>query len=58
MYTGLRVISMYIREKGIKSCLQPIIGVFRDDLGNIKGTIIVHGVQIFYRGKGKAINVW
>ena len=43
MYTILRSISVYIREKGIKSHVQKIIGVFRDDLGNIKGTKIVHG---------------
>ena len=42
MYAGLRVISAYIREKGIKSHVQKIIGVFRDDLGNIKGTKMVH----------------
>ena len=57
MYTGLRVISAYIREKGIKSHIQQIIGVFRDDLGNIKGTKIFHGVQRVCRGIGKAINV-
>ena len=57
MYAGLRVISAYIRDKGIKSCIQQIIGVFRDDLGNIKGTILVHGVQRVYRGTGKAIKV-
>ena len=37
MYMGLRVISTYIREKGIKIRIQQIIGVFRDDLGNMKG---------------------
>ena len=58
MYVGLRVISTYIRKKGIKSHIQQIIGVFRDDIGNIKGTILVHGVQRVYRGIGKAINVW
>ena len=42
MYMGLRVISVYICEKGIKSHIQQIIGVFRDDLGNVKGTKIVH----------------
>ena len=57
MYMGLRVISTYIREKGIKSHIQQIIGVFRDDLGNIKGTMMVYGVQIFCRGIGKAIKV-
>ena len=57
MYMGLRVISEYMREKGIKSRAHKIIGVFRDDLGNIKGTIIVHGVQIVCRRTGKAIKV-
>ena len=51
------VISAYIHEKGIKSGVQQIIGVFMDDIGNIKGTKIVHGVQRFCRGTGKAINV-
>ena len=58
MYAGLGVISAYIHEKGIKSHAQKILSVFRDDLGNIKGTNIVHGVQRVYRGTGKAINVW
>ena len=44
MYAGLRVISVYTHEKGIKSRVQQIMGVFRDDLGNIKGTKIVHVV--------------
>ena len=57
MYTGLRVISMYIRKKGIKSHIQQIIDVFRDDIGNIKGTILVNGVQRVYKGIGKEINV-
>ena len=57
MYTGLRVISMYIREKGIKSRIQQIIGVFRDDIGNIKGTIMVYGVQRVRRRTWKAIKV-
>ena len=57
MYVGLRVISTYIGEKGIKSSVQQIMNVFRDDLGNIKGTKIVHGVQIFCRGTGMAIKV-
>ena len=35
---------LYIREKEIKIRIQQIIGVFRDDLGNIKGTKMVHGV--------------
>ena len=57
MYAGLRSIFAYIWEKGIKSHVQQIIGVFRDDLGNIKGTIMVHGVQRVCRGIGEAIKV-
>ena len=57
MYAGLGVISMYICEKGIKIRVQQIMSVFRDDLGNIKGTKMVHGVQRVYRGTGKAINM-
>ena len=57
MYAGLRVISVYIRENGFKSCVWQIMHVFRDDLGNIKGTKIVHEVQRLYRGIGKAINM-
>ena len=38
MYVVLRVISEYICEKGIKSRVQQITSVFRDHLGNIKGT--------------------
>ena len=57
MYAGLRVISAYIHEKGIKSHIHQIIGVLRDYLGNIKGTKIVHGVQRVCRGIGKAIKV-
>ena len=53
MYAGLRVISPYIREKWIKSHVQQIIGVFRDDLRNIKGTKIVHGVQDYIEGHGR-----
>ena len=56
-YVGLMVISAYIHEKGVKSHIQPIIGVFRDDLGNIKGTILVHGIQRVYRGTRKAITM-
>ena len=55
MYMGLRVKSAYIREKGIKSHIQQIMSVFRDDLGNIKGTKIVHGVKRVCRGTWKAI---
>ena len=58
MYMGLGVISAYIRRKGIKSRAHQIACLFRDDLGNIKGTKIVHGVQRVYRGTRKAINVW
>ena len=57
MYAGLGVISVYKREKGIKSHVQTIMSVFRDDFGNIKGTKIVHGVQRVYRGTRKAIKV-
>ena len=58
MYAGLRSISAYIHEKGIKSHVQQITCVFRDALGNIKGTILVLGVQRVCKGTGKAINVW
>ena len=57
MYVGLGVISAYIHERGLKSCIWKITGVFRDDLGNIKGTKIVHGVQRVCRGTWKAIKV-
>ena len=57
MYMGLRVISAFIHEKGIKINVETIIGVFKDDVGNIKGTIFIHGVQRVYRGTGKDINV-
>ena len=57
MYVGLRSISTYIREKGIKSHVQQITSVFRDDLGNIKGTILVHGFKRVCRGTGKSVNV-
>ena len=57
MYVGLRVISTYILEKGFKSHVWKITCVFREDIGNIKGTKIVHGVQRVCRGSGKAINV-
>ena len=45
----------HICEKGIKSLIQQIMSVFRDDLGNIKCTKIVHGFQRVCRGTGKAI---
>ena len=38
MYMGLRVISACIREKWFKSRVCQIKGIFRDDIGNIKGT--------------------
>ena len=38
MYVGLRVISAYIRDNRFKSHVWKIMHVFRDDLGNIKGT--------------------
>ena len=57
MYASLRSIFVYTHEYGIKSRVQQIIGVFRDDLGNIKATIMVHRVQRVYRGIGKPIKV-
>ena len=57
MYTGLRVKSTYIHENRFKSHVWQIMHAFRDDLGNIKGTKMVQGVQRVYRGIGKAINV-
>ena len=57
MYVGLRVISMYIREKGIKSHVHQIMGVFRDDLGNIKGTKIAIGVERVCRETRRAIKL-
>ena len=43
MYTVLSVKPTYVREKGIKSHMWQLLHVFRDDLGNIKGTKMVHG---------------
>ena len=57
MYAVLTVISAYIRKKGIKSCVQQIIVVFKNDIGNIKGTIMVHGVQRVCIGTKKPIKV-
>ena len=57
MYAGLRVISTYIHENRFKSRVWKIMYVFRDDLGNIKGEKMVHGVQRVCRGTRKAINV-
>ena len=53
MYAVLGVKSVYIREKGIKSHVWKFLHVFRDDLGNIKGTKMVHGVQRLCRGTGE-----
>ena len=44
MYAGLRVKSAYIRENRFKSRIWKIMHVFRDDIGNIKGIKMVHGV--------------
>ena len=41
---GLRVKPTYIHEKWIKSHVWKLLYVFRDDIGNIKGTKMVHGV--------------
>ena len=57
MYAGLRVKSAYICENRFKSHVWKIMHVFRDDIGNIKGTKIVHGVQRVWKGTRKAINV-
>ena len=57
MYAGFRVISAYKHENRFKIHVWKIIHVFRDDLGNLKGTKMVHGVQRAYRGTRKAINV-
>ena len=56
-HPDVRGFEVNIHEKGIKIHIEKITGVFRDDLGNIKGAILVHGVQIVCRGIGKAINV-
>ena len=44
MHTVLGVKPAYIREKGFKSRIWKFFHVFRDDIGNIKGTKMVHGV--------------
>ena len=41
---GFRGQTAYIRDKGFKSRIRQFLHVFRDDLGNIKGTKMVHGV--------------
>ena len=56
MYAGLRVKSTYIHKKGIKIHVWKLLHVFGDDLGNIKGTKMIHGVYVC-RGTGKAIKV-
>ena len=53
MYVGLRVISTCIHEKGFKSHIQQIMSDFRDDIGNIKGTKMVHGVKESVEGQGR-----
>ena len=58
MYTVLGVKPAYIHEKGFKSRVWQFLHVFRDDIGNIKGTKMVHGFQRVYKGRGKAIKVW
>ena len=47
----------YIHEKGLQSGVWKITCVFRDGLGNIKGTKIVHRVQRAHRGTGQTINM-
>ena len=44
MYSVLGVKLMYIRDKGFKSRVWKFKHVFRDDLGNIKGTKMFHAV--------------
>ena len=44
MYAVLGVKPAYIHEKGFKIHVWQFLHVFRDDLGNIKGTKMVHGV--------------
>ena len=53
MYAGLRVISAYIRENGFKSRIWKITGVFRDDIGNIKGTKWSMGSKVSAEGHGR-----
>ena len=53
MYVGLRVISTYIHDKGIKNHVQQIMGAFRDDIWNIKGTKIFHGSKESAEGQGR-----
>ena len=57
MYAVLVVKPAYICENEIKSSVEQITGVLRDEVRNIKGTILVHGVQRVCKGIGKAIKV-
>ena len=57
LYASLRVKSVYIRDNRFKSRVYKIRHVFRDDLGNIKGTKIVHGLQRVCIGTRKDIKV-
>ena len=57
MYAVLRVKPAYIRGKGIKCRVWKLLHVFRGDIGKIKGTKMVHGVERVYRGTRKAINM-
>ena len=53
MYVGFRVISAYIRENRFKSRVWKIMHVFRDELGNIKGTKWSMGSKEFAKGQGR-----
>ena len=53
MYAVLGVKPAYIREKGFKSHVWKFLHVFRDDLGNIKGTKMVHGSKESAKGHGR-----
>ena len=53
MYVGLRVKSTYIRKNGFKSHIYQIIHVFRDDIGNIKGTKRSMGSKKSTEGHGR-----
>ena len=43
---------MYIRKKGIKIRVWKIMDVLRDDIGNIKGTKMVHASKESAEGQG------
>ena len=53
MYAGLRSISMYIHENGIKSHVQQITGIFRDELGNIEVKYWSMGSKESAEGQGR-----